>query len=116
MPRRDPRHDVLFEPVRIGPKTARNRFWQVPQCNGAGSDKPGMQAAHREMKAEGGWAVVFTESCAITPDADQLPAVTARMWDDGICDPAETRRVLGLSLSATLNAPIQPTKFGLFRM
>ena len=41
---------------------------------------------------------------------------TARMWDDGVCDPAETRRVLGLSLSATLNAPIQPTKFGLFRM
>ncbi|MFO1169324.1 MAG: carboxyl transferase domain-containing protein, partial [Rhodoblastus sp.] len=41
---------------------------------------------------------------------------TARMWDDGIVDPAQTRRVLGLSLSATLNAPIQPTKFGLFRM
>jgi 3-methylcrotonyl-CoA carboxylase beta subunit len=41
---------------------------------------------------------------------------TARMWDDGVVDPAQTRRVLGLSLSAALNAPIQPTKFGVFRM
>jgi len=41
---------------------------------------------------------------------------TARLWDDGVVDPAQTRRVLGLSLSASLNAPIQPTKFGLFRM
>ncbi|MCX7279869.1 MAG: methylcrotonoyl-CoA carboxylase [Burkholderiales bacterium] len=41
---------------------------------------------------------------------------TARLWDDGVVDPAQTRRVLGLSLAATLNAPILPTKFGLFRM
>ena len=41
---------------------------------------------------------------------------TARLWDDGVVDPAQTRRVLGLSLSATLNAPIEPTKFGVFRM
>ncbi|MBI1907059.1 MAG: methylcrotonoyl-CoA carboxylase [Rhodocyclales bacterium] len=41
---------------------------------------------------------------------------TARMWDDGVIDPAQTRRTLGLSLSATLNAPIPQTKFGLFRM
>ena len=41
---------------------------------------------------------------------------TARMWDDGVVDPAQTRRVLGLSLSAALNAPIPATKFGLFRM
>jgi 3-methylcrotonyl-CoA carboxylase beta subunit len=41
---------------------------------------------------------------------------TARLWDDGIIDPADTRRVLGLSLSASLNAPIEPTRFGLFRM
>jgi 3-methylcrotonyl-CoA carboxylase beta subunit len=44
------------------------------------------------------------------------PYATARLWDDGVIDPAQTRRVLGLSLSASLNAPIQPTKFGLFRM
>jgi 3-methylcrotonyl-CoA carboxylase beta subunit len=41
---------------------------------------------------------------------------SARLWDDGVIDPAETRRVLGLSLAATLNAPIPPTKFGVFRM
>jgi 3-methylcrotonyl-CoA carboxylase beta subunit len=41
---------------------------------------------------------------------------TARLWDDGVIDPAQARRVLGLSLSAALNAPIAPTKFGVFRM
>jgi 3-methylcrotonyl-CoA carboxylase beta subunit len=41
---------------------------------------------------------------------------TARLWDDGIIDPAETRNVLALSLSAALNAPIGETKFGIFRM
>ena len=41
---------------------------------------------------------------------------TARLWDDGVIDPAQSRRVLGLSLSATLNAPIPQTKFGVFRM
>ncbi|MBL8470637.1 MAG: methylcrotonoyl-CoA carboxylase [Rhodocyclaceae bacterium] len=41
---------------------------------------------------------------------------TARLWDDGIVDPAQSRRVLGLSLSATLNAPLAPTRFGVFRM
>ena len=41
---------------------------------------------------------------------------SARLWDDGIIDPADTRRVLGLSLSAALNAPQEPTRFGVFRM
>ena len=41
---------------------------------------------------------------------------TARLWDDGIIDPARTRDVLGLALSASLNAPIEPTTFGVFRM
>ncbi|MHB1284034.1 MAG: carboxyl transferase domain-containing protein, partial [Metallibacterium scheffleri] len=41
---------------------------------------------------------------------------TARLWDDGIIDPADTRRVLGLALAASLNAPIEPTRFGVFRM
>ncbi|MSQ59216.1 MAG: methylcrotonoyl-CoA carboxylase [Betaproteobacteria bacterium] len=41
---------------------------------------------------------------------------TARLWDDGVIDPAETRRVLGLGISASLNAPIEETKFGVFRM
>jgi 3-methylcrotonyl-CoA carboxylase beta subunit len=41
---------------------------------------------------------------------------SARLWDDGIIDPADTRRVLGLALSAGRNAPVEPTRFGLFRM
>ena len=41
---------------------------------------------------------------------------SGRLWDDGVIDPADTRRVLGLSISASLNAPIPPTRFGLFRM
>ena len=41
---------------------------------------------------------------------------SARVWDDGVIDPADTRRVLGLAISASLNRPIEPTKFGIFRM
>ena len=41
---------------------------------------------------------------------------SARLWDDGIIDPAETRRVLALAISASLNAPIAETRFGVFRM
>ena len=41
---------------------------------------------------------------------------TARLWDDGVVDPAQSRRVLGLSLAVALNAPVLPTRFGLFRM
>jgi len=41
---------------------------------------------------------------------------SARIWDDGVIDPADTRRVLALGLSAALNAPIAETKFGVFRM
>ena len=65
---RDARYDLLFEPVKIGPVTARNRFYQVPHCNGMGfalAPEPLNQA--REMKAEGGWAVVCTEECVDPP-------------------------------------------------
>ena len=44
---RDPRHDILFQPVRIGPKTARNRFYQVPHCNGMGHRDPSALAGMR---------------------------------------------------------------------
>ena len=62
---RDPRYDVLFEPVRIGPLTARNRFYQVPHCNGMGRSYPSSMAEMRGVKAEGGWAVVCTEEVEI---------------------------------------------------
>jgi 3-methylcrotonyl-CoA carboxylase beta subunit len=41
---------------------------------------------------------------------------SARIWDDGVIDPIDTRKVIGMSLSITLNAPIEATQFGLFRM
>ena len=80
---RDPKYDILFEPVQLGPKTLKNRFWQVPHCNGAGSDKPGFQAHFRGMKAEGGWGAVFTEVCLVSPDSDATPWVASTLWDDG---------------------------------
>ena len=79
---RDPRYDILFEPVRIGPVTAKNRFFQVPHCNGMGHVMPEAHAAMRAAKAEGGWAVVSTEECEIHPTGDLSPYVEARLWDD----------------------------------
>ncbi len=79
---RDPRYDILFEPVRIGPVTAKNRFYQVPHCCGMGFDWPHSHAKMREMKAEGGWAVVCTEECMIHPSSDYSPEPQARLWDD----------------------------------
>ena len=79
---RDPRHDLLFTPVRIGPVTAKNRFFQVPHCNGMGHGMPLAHAAMREVKAEGGWAVIATEECEIHPSGDVSPYVEARLWDD----------------------------------
>ncbi len=80
---RDPKHDILFQPIKIGPKTLRNRFYQVPHCIGAGSDKPGFQAAHRSLKAEGGWAGINTEYCSIHPESDDTHRLSARIWDAG---------------------------------
>lgn len=82
MSMRDPRYDILFEPLRIGPVVAKNRFFQVPHCNGMGHQMPLAHAAMREVKAEGGWAVISTEECEIHPSSDVTPYVEARLWDD----------------------------------
>jgi dimethylamine/trimethylamine dehydrogenase len=79
---RDPRYDILFEPVKIGPVTAKNRFFQVPHCNGMGHLRPQSHAAMRGVKAEGGWAVVSTEEVEIHPTSDLSPYVEGRLWDD----------------------------------
>src|SRR6185437_5347471 len=76
------RYDVLFEPVRIGPLTAKNRFFQVPHCNGMGYRDPSAEAAMRRAKAEGGWAVVCTEQVEIHPTSDITPFIELRVWDD----------------------------------
>jgi len=79
---RDSRYDILFEPVRIGPVTAKNRFYQVPHCTGMGYAFPKSLAAMREVKAEGGWGVVNTEYCSIHPTSDASPYHSASLWDD----------------------------------
>ncbi len=76
------RYDVLFEPVRIGPLTTKNRFFQVPHCNGMGYRDPSAQAAMRKVKAEGGWSVVCTEQVEIHPTSDIAPFIELRIWDD----------------------------------
>jgi len=79
---RDPRYDVLFEPVQIGPKTARNRFYQVPHCNGMGRTHPSTLAEMRGVKAEGGWAVICTEEVELHYSSDVTPFNEGRLWDD----------------------------------
>ena len=80
---RDPRYDILFEPVKIGPVTSRNRFYQVPHCNGMGHVYPHGEARQRELKAEGGWGVVSTQEVEIHPSSEWSPYVEGRLWDDG---------------------------------
>ncbi|MDZ4735776.1 MAG: FAD-dependent oxidoreductase [Rhodospirillaceae bacterium] len=78
---RDARYDVLFEPLKIGPVTAPNRFYQVPHCTGMGWLRPRSLAEMRGVKAEGGWGVVCTEYNSIHPSSDDLPHVSASLWD-----------------------------------
>jgi dimethylamine/trimethylamine dehydrogenase len=82
MPKRDPRYDVLFEEVPIGPVTAPNRFYQTPHATGMGYGKPKASAALRALKAEGGWGVVCTEYCSIHPSSDDSPYGFLTLWDD----------------------------------
>ena len=79
---RDPRYDVLFEPVRIGPVVAKNRFYQVPHCNGGGYRDPSAAAEMRKIKAEGGWGVIFTEQCEMHHTSEITPFIELRLWDD----------------------------------
>jgi dimethylamine/trimethylamine dehydrogenase len=79
----DLRYRPLFEPIRIGPKILKNRLVQVPQCTGAGWRSPGASAAHREVKAEGGWAALCTEACSVHPEADQTVSTVQTLWDEG---------------------------------
>ncbi|MFY9209500.1 MAG: FAD-dependent oxidoreductase [Aestuariivita sp.] len=79
---REPRYDILFEPVRIGPVTTRNRFYQVPHCTGMGWVRPRTLAEMRGVKAEGGWGVVNTEYCSIHPASDDQLHISATLWED----------------------------------
>ncbi|MEM7564933.1 MAG: FAD-dependent oxidoreductase [Pseudomonadota bacterium] len=78
----NPRYDILFEPIKIGPVTAPNRFYQTPHATGMGKMAPNSSIALRALKAEGGWGVVCTEYCSIHPSADEAPYAYLSLWDD----------------------------------
>ena len=71
---------------------------------------------------QGGFASPEEEEAFKQPIRDQYDRqghpyyTTARLWDDGVIDPADTRRVLALALATCANAPIEETRFGVFRM
>jgi 3-methylcrotonyl-CoA carboxylase beta subunit len=74
------------------------------------------------IEAKGGQWSAEEEAAFKQPILDQYERqghpyyASARLWDDGVIDPADTRRVLGLGLAATMNAPLEETRFGVFRM
>ena len=79
---RDPRYDILFQPQKIGPVMAKNRFYQVPHCNGGGYRDPSAVAAMRGVKAEGGWGVIFTEQTEMHHTSEITPFIELRLWED----------------------------------
>ena len=79
---RDPRYDILFEPVKIGPITAPNRFFSVPHATGHNPLMPNGSIGMREMKAEGGWGVVSMQLAEIDPTSDISNLPIEKFWDD----------------------------------
>lgn len=68
--------------MKIGPVTAKNRFYQVPHCNGGGYRDPSAAAEMRGIKAEGGWGVIFTEQCEMHHTSEITPFIELRLWED----------------------------------
>ena len=101
--------------------------WMWPNariCVMGGEQAAGVLATVKRdgIEARGGAWSAQEETSFKQPILDQFGAqshpyyASARLWDDGVIDPADTRRVLALGLSASLNAPMEDTKFGIFRM
>lgn len=74
-------YKILFDPIKLGPVTAPNRFYQVPHCSGMGHVRPKAEAAMRGTKAEGGWGVISTQETEIHPSSDLSPYAEGRLWD-----------------------------------
>jgi 3-methylcrotonyl-CoA carboxylase beta subunit len=82
-----------------------------------------LATVRQDVLARDGKAMSEDEEAAFKqPILDQYEAqghpyyASARLWDDGVIDPADTRTVLGLAISASLNAPVEESRFGVFRM
>jgi dimethylamine/trimethylamine dehydrogenase len=78
---RDPRYDILLEPVKIGPVTARNRFYAAPHATGHSPLQPNGSIAMRETKARGGWAVVANQLSEIDPSSSLSNLPVDTFWD-----------------------------------
>lgn len=78
---RDARYDILFEPVKIGPVTARNRFYAAPHATGHSPLQPNGSIAMRETKARGGWAVVANQLSEIDPSSSLSNLPIDTFWD-----------------------------------
>lgn len=72
---------ILFEPVKIGPVVAPNRFYAVPHATGHGWHQPNGAIALRAMKAEGGWGTVAVQMCEISANSDLANHPMERIWD-----------------------------------
>ena len=79
-------YDLLFEPVRIGPVTAPNRFFAAPHATGHGFSLPAGSTALRAMKAEGGWGTVAVQITEVSQDSDMANHPIERIWDDVYLD------------------------------
>src|SRR5579859_4212002 len=78
---RDSRYDVLFEPLKIGPVTAKNRFYAAPHATGFNRLQPNGSIGIREMKAKGGWGVVATQLSEIDPSSSLSNLPVDTFWD-----------------------------------
>ena len=79
---RDPRYDLLFEPIKIGPKTASQSLLPSPPLQRSRLPACECNGNHAGHQGEGGWGVVNTEQCEIHPSSDSSPLVEMRIWDD----------------------------------
>ena len=82
---RDPKYDILFEPIQIGPKTLQEPLLPGARTATAPARRsPACRPYTAAMKAEGGWGAVCTEYCSIHPESDDIaPRLGAGIWDDG---------------------------------
>lgn len=81
--KRDTRHDVLFEPIAIGPKVLKNRFYATPHATNLGTELPGAEAYYRAVRAEGGWGAINLGHTGISMEGDEAPWVLHRLVDEG---------------------------------
>jgi len=97
------RYGLLFEPVRIGPVTAPNRFYAVPHATGHGWNQPSGAIALRAMKAEGGWGTVAVQITEIAANTDMANHPMERIWDDSDI-PRHTAQVEAIKQHGSLAA------------